>query len=97
MHYFTALSYTERGNYVTYRNFEFRFAASSAYLNSRLVNNLPTFFTTFTLLTNSSVDSNYRTSILAASTNPSSAYAESMTNKQLLNSVKFDSIASVLQ
>ena len=94
--FFQVLS-TKRGNNETYRNFDSRFAASVANLNSQAANTLPESLTAFILFVYRNLDSNQRTSILAAATPQNTGTSENTSTQQLLSSIQYDSIASVLR
>ena len=58
---------------------------------------LPESLTAFMLLSNSNIDANQRISMLSAATSHSSNSESATTNEELINSVKYNPIASVLR
>ena len=94
---FQNLVSTKRGNNESFRNFESRFTASIAKMKSHSSNALLESLTDFMLLSNSNNDANQRISILASATSHNDVSASPLTNEQLIDSVKYDPIASVLR
>ena len=94
---FLTLLSTKRGTSESYQNFESRFAAAVSILNSHASNTLPESFRAFMLLANSGVDTNQRISILAAATPLVTTVMSNMTDQQLLDSIEYEPISSVLR
>ena len=94
---FMALLSTKRSSNENYPNFESRFTAAVSKLNSHAANTLPESLTAFMPMANSSIDSNQRISILVAATAQSSELISSTASEELLKSVKYDLIVSILR
>ena len=94
---FLTLLSTRRGSCETYQNFESKFAAAVSKLNSHASNALPESFRAFMLLANNEIDANQRISILAAAIPQATTAMSTMTDQQLLDSVEYEPIASVLR
>ena len=90
---------TKRDSSETCRNFGPPFAASVAKLNTHASNALANSLTAFMLLANSNIDSNQKICILAAGTSNHSTLSNllPLTDQDLLNSVKYEPIASILR
>ena len=93
---FHTLLSTKIGTSESYQCFESRFAATVSKLNSDVSNTLHESFRAFMLLANSGIDVNQRISILAAANPQITTAMSNMTDQQLLYSVKYGPIASVL-
>ena len=94
---FLNLLMTKQGNHESFRNYESRFAASLAKMESHDSQALPESVTAFMLLSNSNVDANQRISILSSATSHTSESTSTSTNKELMDSVTYDPIYSVLR
>ncbi len=94
---FLNLLSTKRGFNEAFRNFESRFAAAISEFKSDSASALAESIMGFMLLEIRAIESNQRTSILAAPTTPSIGFHEDLTNSDLLSTIKYDSIASVLR
>ncbi len=94
---FLNLLSTKRGPNQAFRNFESRFAAAISKFKSHSASALPESFMEFMLLVNSAIKSNQRISILAAANTYSIEFHEDLSNSDLLSTIKYDSIASVLR
>ena len=87
----------KRGPNEAFRSFESRFAAAISKFKSHSASTMPESLTAFMLLANSAIESNQRISILAAATTLSIRFHEDLSNSDLLSTIKYYSIASVLR
>lgn len=96
-HDFNGLLSTKRGATETFKNFELRFEAEASKFNAHSeVTKLPESLLAFILLANSNVDNGQRVSVLAAAS-PKELPSDTSTTSDYLESVSYDSIASVVR
>ena len=88
---------TKQGNNETFQNFESRFAAAIAKMKSHGSMMLPESLTAFMLLVNSNIDTTQRISILSAATSHSQNSESTTSDEELMDSVKYNPIASILR
>ena len=94
---FQNLSLIKCGNNESFRNFEWWSATAEAKMKSKSCNALHESLTAFMLLSNSNVDANQRISILSSATSPDTESTSTLTNEQLMDSVTFDPIVSIIR
>ncbi len=94
---FLNLRSANRGPNQAFRNFESGFAAAISKFKSHSASALPEYFMEFMLLANSAIKSNQRISILAAANTYSIEFHEDLSNSDLLSTIKYYFIASVLR
>ncbi len=88
----------KRGSNESFKNFESRFEAQVAKFNSHSESSkLPEALVAFMLLANSNVDSGQRISVLAAAAPREDEFEENATTSDFLQSVTYNSVASVLR
>ena len=94
---FQHLLLTKRGNNESFRNFESRFASSIAKMKSYSSKASPESLRAFILLSNSNIDAIYRIKIRPSATSHDAESASSLISEELMDSVTYDPIASVLR
>ena len=93
---FQNLLSTKSGNNESFLKVESHFAADIAKMKSHSSNALLESLTAFMLLSNSNIDADQRISILSSGTSHNTESASTLGNEELMDSVAYDPIASVL-
>ena len=88
---------TKRGSNESFHNFESRFAAATAKMKSHGSMTLPESLAAFILLANTNIDTNQRISIFSAATSHSQNSERTTSDDELIDSVKYDPIASIFR